>query len=213
VIFKNLLEEIYPIKCLICGERSSEYLCPSCRSEIKNFESRTHFFTSEFGDTIYYYGKYTAGVGILVRGLKYSKKVPAGRIIAEFLSEIILKKFNPKPSLIVPVPMSMNKLLSRRENQCEIIGKEISELTEIRLEVNLIKRKFNLFEKDQVKLERAERKENLKNSFYVAKKDLPVTSIILLDDVATTGRTINVCKNLLLNSFPNLKIYPLVFAH
>lgn len=213
-MFKNLLQELYPIKCLVCGKQcDSGYLCSSCRSEIKSFESKNHFFVSDFGDTVYYYGKYTDGLGILVRKLKYSKKVPAGMIIAEFLSEVILEKFHPKPSLIVPVPISMKKLFSRRENHCEIIGREVSKLTEIKLEVNLLLRRFDLFEKDQVKLDKAERKENLTNSFYVTKKTSFASSIILLDDVSTTGRTINICRTALLSSLPDVKIYPLVFAH
>lgn len=214
-MLKNLLDEIYPVRCLVCNEQqsSSEYLCPLCKKEIKNLESKSHFFISEFGDTIYYYGKYRASIGTLVKKLKYSRKIPAGKIIAELLSYVIIEKFNPKPSLIVPVPISLRKLLKRRVNQCEIIGREIAAITGIELNTNILKRKFELFEKDQVKLDRSERKQNLKNSFYIAEKTLPASSIILLDDVSTTGRTINICKNLLLSSFPNIKVIPLVFAH
>jgi len=213
-MLENLLNEIYPVRCLICNEQSScEYLCSSCKKEIKNLESKSHFFISEFGDTIYYYGKYRAGIGILVKKLKYSRKIPAGKIIGELLSYVIIEKFNPKPSLIIPVPISLRKLIKRRVNQCEIIGREISAITGIELNTNILKRKFELFEKDQVKLDRAERKQNLENSFYIAGKTLPASSIILLDDVSTTGRTINICKSLLLNSFPDIKVIPLVFAH
>ncbi len=213
-MLEKILDEIYPVRCLVCNElSSSEYLCPLCKKEIKNLESKSHFFISEFGDTIYYYGKYRAGIGTLVKKLKYSRKIPAGEIIAELLSYVIIEKFNPKPSLIVPVPISLRKLLKRRVNQCEIIGREIAAITGIELNTNILKRKFELFEKDQVKLDRSERKQNLKNSFYIAEKTLPASSIILLDDVSTTGRTINICKNLLLSSFPNIKVIPLVFAH
>ena len=213
-MLEKILDEIYPVRCLVCNElSSSEYLCPLCKKEIKNLESKSHFFISEFGDTIYYYGKYRAGIGTLVKKLKYSRKIPAGKIIAELLSYVIIEKFNPKPSLIVPVPISLRKLLKRRVNQCEIIGREIAAITGIELNTNILKRKFELFEKDQVKLDRSERKQNLKNSFYIAEKTLPASSIILLDDVSTTGRTINICKNLLLSSFPNIKVIPLVFAH
>ena len=213
-MLEKILDEIYPVRCLVCNElSSSEYLCPLCKKEIKNLESKSHFFISEFGDTIYYYGKYRAGIGTLVKKLKYSRKIPAGEIIAELLSYVIIEKFNPKPSLIVPVPISLRKLLKRRVNQCEIIGREIAAITGIELNTNILKRKFELFEKDQVKLDRSERKQNLKNSFYIAEKTLPASSIILLDDVSTTGRTINIFKNLLLSSFPNIKVIPLVFAH
>lgn len=213
-MLEKILDEIYPVRCLVCNElSSSEYLCPLCKKEIKNLESKSHFFISEFGDTIYYYGKYRAGIGTLVKKLKYSRKIPAGKIIAEILSYVIIEKFNPKPSLIIPVPISLRKLLKRRVNQCEIIGREIAAITGIELNTNILKRKFELFEKDQVKLDRSERKQNLKNSFYIAEKTLPASSIILLDDVSTTGRTINICKNLLLSSFPNIKVIPLVFAH
>jgi ComF family protein len=213
MMLNKLLEEIYPIRCLICGQRGNEYLCPTCRNDIKNLESKSHFFISDFGDTIYYYGRYTKGISTLVKKLKYSKKAPAGGIIAEFLSQIIMEKFNPKPSLVVPIPISFKKLFKRGSNQCEIIGKELSLITGIKMETSFLKRRFELFEKDQVALSKTERKENLKSSFYIAKKELKANSIILLDDVSTTGRTINICKELIFEFRSDIKIYPLVFAH
>lgn len=212
-MLRGILEDIYPIRCLVCEQKNSEYLCINCKREIRELESKNHFFTTDFGDIVYYYGKYTKGISTLIKKLKYNKKIPAGTIIAEFLSEIIIEKFKPTPSLIVPIPLSFNKLIRRGYNQCEIISREISIITEIQMETSFLKRKFEFFERDQVKLSRSQRKENLDNSFYLSGKKLFAHSIILIDDVSTTGRTINVCKELILEFYPNIKIYPLVFAH
>jgi competence protein ComFC len=214
-MINKILDEIFPAKCLICDEKSNVYLCNNCKKRIEKLADPKKYFVSQFGDIIYYYGKYLGPISILIKGLKYSKKIPSSSIIAKYLSPIIEERFTFKPSIIIPVPLSLGKLLKRKYNQCELIGGEISKLSGIKLNTNILQRRFDIFEKDQIKLTREDRINNLDNSFFVNKLtfNLIPSTIILLDDVSTTGKTIHACIETIKTIKPDIKIYPLVFAH
>ena len=214
-MINRIIEEIFPAKCLICDIKNKEHLCESCKRKVEKLVDSKCYFVSELGDIIYYYGKYLGPIRTLVKSLKYSRKIPASKIIAKYLKLIIEERFTIKPSLILPVPLSLGKELKRKYNQCDLICEEVSKLTKIRHKSSILNRKVELFEKDQIRLSRAERIMNLDNSFYIDKAsiDMLPNTVILLDDVATTGKTIHSCIQVIKNVKPDIKIYPLVFAH
>jgi competence protein ComFC len=214
-MINRILDEIFPAKCLICDEKNNDYLCSDCKKRIEKLTDPKKYFVSQFGDMIYYYGKYLGPISVLVKSLKYSRKIPASIIIAKYLSPIIEERFTFKPSLIIPVPLSLSKLLKRKYNQCELIGEEISILSGIKQNRNILQRRFDIFEKDQIKLTREDRIKNLDNSFFINNSNVNLlpSTIILLDDVSTTGKTIHACIETLKSVKPDIKIYSLVFSH
>lgn len=101
------------------------------------------------------------------------------------------------PDCIVPVPLHPSKQRSRGFNQAELLAEALSKETNLPVRLLLIKQKKT---KDQKSLSKTERKKNVKDAFLVDEdaigEQVP-TSVLLVDDVSTTGSTLAACANVL----------------
>ena len=101
------------------------------------------------------------------------------------------------PECIVPVPLHRAKLRNRGFNQAELLAEALGEEIDLPVRKLLFKGKKT---KDQKSLSRNERKKNVKDAFYVNEEamgtEIPV-SVLLLDDVSTTGSTLTACAHTL----------------
>lgn len=102
------------------------------------------------------------------------------------------------PDYIVPVPLHKGKLRQRGFNQAELLAEELAEQTGIPLYCMLLKQKKTT---DQKKLSGEQRKRNLSHAFAIdiklcQKKKIPHT-VLLIDDIFTTGSTMNACATVL----------------
>lgn len=134
--------------------------------------------------------------------LKYHGNAHIGRLLATLLYEkisdalveqnIFLQNF-----LIIPLPLSKERLAERGWNQSEILAQEICRLDKnFSLCTNVLQKIRHT--QPQTKLDRAERLINLQNCFSIANmKIIQHQHIILIDDVTTTGSTINEACRLL----------------
>lgn len=97
------------------------------------------------------------------------------------------------------VPLEKKRLKSRGYNQAEVLAKELSQILEIPLIVdNLVKTRKTL---PQAKLSAKERGENVKNAFSVKNPaEIIGKKIFLIDDVYTTGSTMEECATVLKNA-------------
>lgn len=97
---------------------------------------------------------------------------------------------------IVAVPMHKNKLKKRRYNQAEILAENISKCIDIPHNFNLI---FKVSETtSQTRISDVSRNENIKDTFLA--NDCTGLTLILIDDVFTTGSTANECSKMLMNA-------------
>ncbi len=151
----------------------------------------------------------------LIWHLKYRNK----RKIGELLADIIIVKLkllkNSSDKIIIPIPISKKRLRQRGYNQTVLIAKNLSSKTGIPLFQNILAKKFNTSSQVETKT-KSERIKNLKNSFevnYNFKNDLKVRlpdyfknkTVLLLDDVITTGTTLNeAAKTLKLAGFKKI---------
>ena len=110
--------------------------------------------------------------------------------------------------ILIPIPLSDKKKKKRGFNQSEEIAKIISEVTKIETDFNcIIKVKDN---KSQTELTRKERIENVKNTFKII-KNIKNKNILLLDDVYTTGSTMEECAKTLKSAGAN-KVWGITIA-
>jgi ComF family protein len=209
----SILNQLFPIQCLVCQQESQRYLCESCLAKIQKTLLPNHFFISSLGEMIFGYSHYAGPAGKIIRVLKYGKKTPGASVIAELLAPIIQKLI--QPDIIIPVPISWQKKWSRGFNQCSLIAQELKKITHIPCCETILTRKFSWIERDQVRLSATERKNNLNNTFIAKRNNHYSRSlkVLLLDDVATTGKTIYTCQKALRNMFPAWTINSIVFAH
>jgi ComF family protein len=102
-------------------------------------------------------------------------------------------------SLIIPVPLHIKKLRKRGFNQSIILANSLGKKWQIPINFSLLKRsKFTL---TQTGLDKKERERNIKGAFEVKDKTkIAGRNIILIDDVYTTGATLNECAKKLIKA-------------
>jgi len=100
--------------------------------------------------------------------------------------------------LIIPVPLHWRRLITRRYNQAFLLGKELSKLTNVPLLADGLKRVRHT--PAQTSLDWKHRQKNVKDAFGINAKhadDISGKTVILVDDVMTTGATLRACVKLL----------------
>lgn len=217
-----ILDIIYPEKgiCFICNkideDINDKYICDDCYEslsftdkggcEICGKRVYLNFKTCEDClDNKRYFNKVYSPIeykGIIKDAIyKYKYKNNAymyklfGRLLIEYLDDLELNDFN----VIVPVPLHRSKLRVRGFNQAALISKYISNNLNIDIEHNnLIRHKKTHI---QNKLNKYERMENIKDAFKVKYSEkFKNKKILLIDDIYTTGATVNECSRILLRS-------------
>ena len=201
IALEALLDIIYPYdnKCIICGVEGFLGICSKCKSEIKRVHQQ---------EEIMAYGYYGGVLKKLILNLKYHKSFIAGKVLADLLCQIIIEK---KLSIdcICYVPISKDSLKKRGFNQCSVLAKNISSILDIPVIDCLVKVKET---KEQKLLGKEERMKNTLDAFEIKNKEkLFKKNILLIDDVYTTGATINECKKNIEKCNIN-KIYLLTIA-
>ena len=197
---KNIFLDIFfPQFCLNC-QKEGNYLCSDCQAllEISN-EHQT--FSNQFIDDLYWVCNYN---NFLIKKLiKRFKYEPFIKDINQTLASLIithLQLIDQKPDFshfsIIPVPLHKKRLKWRGFNQAEELAKEIALSLNIPLTLNnLIRLKNN---SSQVNISAKKRKENVKNIFSCQKpEEIKDNKILLIDDVYTTGSTMEECARIL----------------
>ena len=201
IALEALLDIIYPYdnKCIICGVEGFLGICSKCKSEIKRVHQQ---------EEIMAYGYYGGVLKKLILNLKYHKSFIAGEVLADFLCQIIREK-HLSIDYICYVPISKKSLKKRGFNQCRVLAKNMSIALDIPIIDCLVKVKET---KEQKLLGKEERAKNILNAFTIKNKEkLFKKNILLIDDVYTTGATINECKKNIEKCNIN-KIYLLTIA-
>jgi ComF family protein len=172
-------------KCTICGKPliSEVDTCLSCRDNQHSYDRLW---------TIYpYTGKYRK----LLTAYKFDKKLPIANFFAEKIAEVIKNEPLLEKATIVPVPPRPGKIKSAGWDQVEYLVKKLEKYLPGVFVSRCLKRSKS---KVQKKLNRSERIENLKGRIEI-NGIIPDTSLVI-DDVITTGSTIEVCSSVLKNS-------------
>jgi ComF family protein len=121
------------------------------------------------------------------------------RAIATPLSKLLADYFyvNPVPAdLMIPVPLHRKRLRERGYNQSELLAKEMSKLVGIPVKTDsLMRLKYTNSQAQSPSL--TERRSNLDDAFTCGNNVLENKKILLIDDVATSGATLNACASAL----------------
>lgn len=143
--------------------------------------------------------KYDGLIRNLILKYKFNEKPYLYRSFIKFF-EIYQKEYAQFDfyDIIVPVPISKKRLKTRGYNQSYLIAKEISKILNIKLENDILsKQKDNIA---QSTLNKSEREENVKCVYKLVNENkVKNKKILLIDDIYTTGSTVNECSKILTN--------------
>jgi ComF family protein len=236
-----VVDWLYPPSCRACGGRiygrDRDYLCGSCWSRIRLVSHplcnlcgrpfidasgddhacavcliRTPHFVCARAWACYPRDESAEDpLRQVVQKFKYGRKVslgkPLGRLMAqgcrEFLSEWHV-------DLIVPVPLHPRRLRWRGFNQSLLLAKQVSRQYEVPVDPFVLQRKRETA--PQTQLAEDERRKNVRGAFATdPAKSLKGKTVLLVDDVYTSGATVNECSRVLLHDRAK-EVYVLTLA-
>lgn len=213
---KGILDIVYPPICLNCGAFSQIILCDKCEESLPLFTKPfcckcgkptvRHVPTCRECSNKKYYisklralGPYNGTLKQLIKMLKYSGSFR----ISEYLGMKIAYSFyeelsSDKITIITYIPSRRSKRAHRGYNQSELIAKVISKTTSLPTIKTLVKTRHT---REQAGLNKTERAKNIKGSFKCINiKKINDKKIVLIDDVFTSGSTINEAAKILIRS-------------
>lgn len=216
--FDKILDFIYPDRCIVCDEiikfGDKSYICGNCISKVK-------FISSDFCEkcgkqlkpnrticddckkTLHFYENgrsvfvYDGEIKSAILDLKYHNKMYLAHTLGAVMANLYSNSAKWKADAVIAVPSDYDRIVERGYNQSELIAEKFSKFTNIPYKNNIIKKVRKTTH--QQLLNRNERMTNLVGSFYAIKiKD--IKNIIIIDDVYTTGATVDACAKALIDA-------------
>ncbi len=214
-----MLEILYPGRCAICDEieETGNGICPSCKNKVhvvgepackkcgKPLVDEREEFCVDCGKKqhVYTQGKavfvYEGGIRNSMYRFKYGNK----REYAEFYANAAAEKYGVwlkkiKAEVLIPVPMYSRKKRLRGYNQAEVFARALGRKTGILVKEHFIKRVRNTT--PQKELNESQRHSNLKNAFKLTTDIVKYKKVVLVDDIYTTGSTMDEISKILKES-------------
>lgn len=210
--YETIIDLVYPPYCLFCQSDLNEgkdLYCDRCWDGLPSFPT-DHDIMNEIKDKlrmpiyisdIKIIWEFKDNVQLIIHYFKYKNHRWLAKKIASYMANLIKLEHSLKNiDTIVPVPLHRKRKRKRGYNQSALISRAISQNINVPVdEVNLQRVKNT---KSQTKLNFAQRLENVIDAFHVKDtKKIKGKTILLIDDVITTGSTINACaKQLILSN-------------
>jgi ComF family protein len=217
--FARVADWLLPPLCLVCqrGLAAHDSLCPVCWRDVRFI---SHPLCDRLGIPLPYdtgevqlsagalaeppdydraraVAHYAGPVRLLIHRLKYQDRLEPRALLARWMTTAG-RDVLADAHVLVPVPLFRRRLLWRRFNQSALLGREIARLTGLPVEPLALQRLKNT--RAQVGLSESQRALNVRGAFKVPASGKPLIegrNVVLLDDVITTGATVNACARAL----------------
>lgn len=221
----DFLNLFFPNQCQACGKpliRNENIICLSCLYKLPrtNFERHENNPISRIfwgranihSATSFLFFNKGGNVQKLIHQLKYKGNTETGKYLGVLFGNDLNKSslFN-SIDLIIPVPLHKKKLHKRGFNQSDVIAEGIGQAMHIPAYIDTLHRIE--YTDTQTKKSRYKRWENVKGKFgLVDSEELESKHILLIDDVLTTGATLEACAQTLLE-IPQTKVSVATLAY
>ena len=171
--------------CLRCALELPRWTarCGNCLSRLPAFDAATAGFA------------YRPPIASLVQRFKFNRDLAAGRALARMLAQQLVARNATRPDLITPVPLHWRRQWRRGFNQAELLCRDLSSAFGGLPWAPLLQRRRATA--TQSELPAGRRRGNVRGAFKVCRKFPAGIRITLIDDVMTTGATLNECARLL----------------
>ena len=208
--FPDIIKEIFfPKRCAFCGGKSEDSftVCAKCLETLPRSYGKP-IFPVAFKKNSRIYLKcvmapffYSSNIKSAVRALKFKGRKSAAAPLAVFMSDIVISSYYYQDiDFILSVPISKKRFKKRTYNQSELLAKELAGLANVPYEGNAVIRHGHRPPQASM-TSRTKRLENVKGVFTVVNPDIIAGKrLLLVDDVITTGSTINECAKALVKA-------------
>ena len=192
-MLKQLLSVFLQSRCAFCQRTTPATLCEYCQQKLLSHRLPKGVAKpcrkAYRNLPVFAWGKYDGQLKRAIALMKYNNKPELGRLLGELLGQAWLDNdlIKPRKITVVPIPLHQQKLKSRGFNQAQIIAQSFCQITgyslnsQALIRVRETKAMFDLNPEERVK--------NLQGAFKVGNK-LPKYPVLLIDDIYTTGTTI-----------------------
>lgn len=210
LFYGMFLDLLYPRRCPVCDKAVKPFgnlICEECKKKIKyvkapycqkcgkELKDKRAVFCHDCAHKEHMYDRGMAlfaypSVADSIYRFKYRGRQEYGAYYGERMASILGDRIlSLKPDALVPVPIHSSKKKIRGYNQAEVLAKEVGRRLNIPVETKLIRRiRKTVPMKD---LSAQERQNNLKKALKICRNDVKLNTIIIVDDIYTTGSTID----------------------
>lgn len=198
----GLLDLVFPPHCVAC-DRIGAWICPTCLQMLP--DQPILAADAWWGDrghltTLRSLSLHEFPLREAVHGLKYGGM----RVLAQPLAEILARRWeniSPTIDMVVPIPLHGARRRRRGYNQARLLASAFCQRSGLPLADGVVIRQRNT--PSQVGRSRAERQRNMRGAFRCIDDALRGKSLLLIDDVCTTGATLDACAQALLQGGAN----------
>lgn len=212
-LIKTVLQKmailLYPNRCPVCDRLVRDTLiCPACAKRLRYISQPicyrcgkpvAHEAQEYCSDCAGKKREFVQGRAVFLyqgpmRGILYRYKYGNRRDYTEFLAREAAYRYGDWArrlyvDLVIPIPLSKKRMRRRGYNQADVFAKRFSELCGLQYDAGLLARIRNTVPQKQLSVQ--ERKNNLKNAFKMSRNVVNLKRILLIDDIYTTGSTID----------------------
>ncbi|MEN9291363.1 MAG: hypothetical protein RLZZ357_1207 [Bacteroidota bacterium] len=215
---------IFTNVCLHCNQElvlSEKYLCFNCWEQLEStyFEKEQQANRVErifwgrvqvkHACSVYFYAKGSVSQS-LIRALKYDFKAPLGIYLGELMAQKLVGHPLSKCDFLLPVPIHPRKKFARGYNQSELLARGLSKSWGTPILKQLVRKKG--YTKSQTKLDRFGRWDNVQDIFRSTELLQSRSHVLIVDDVITTGATLEALVRAIQFVNPEIQISLLSFA-
>lgn len=206
----KILDLLFPARCVVCddivGERG-EGVCRKCREKIlyikepgclkcgrqlkrkeqeycEDCRKIPHIYRQ--GTALYDYGSMADSIFRFKYGGRMEYARFYGRELYEKRKQWLASR---RPDALIPVPIHSSRKRMRGYNQAELIARELSGYCKIPVETSCVRRVKKT--RPLKNLSHSERQNNLKRAFKITANDVKLNTVVIIDDIYTTGATID----------------------
>ena len=206
----GLIQFLFPRRCPLCGAgyEADTPLCSGCIGRLSaSLLPAYQFDPSDFGHIkgpIHFDGAavcwdFLVDIEVLIHRVKYVGAPRLGRFLGETAAEAVRPWFSDADAVVTPVPLHPVRFRERGFNQSEAIGMGMASRIGFEFEDGLLIRRKHT--KTQTKLSAEKRQANVENAFALGRNvRVDGKALIVVDDVITTGATLNSCARTLKNA-------------
>lgn len=205
-------------RCPVCGLMTAGLdgeLCPTCAEELA---PRTTGYCPQCGevfgdenapptqcaacrhdpppwDILHFYGTYSGPLRQMILGYKFNGNFGRTKLLAKLARKAFRRDEARMPDIVIPVPLHPRRLLKRGFNQSLEISRTLGKDLDIPILPNGLTRTRHT--RPQTRLGRTARQRNIKGAFVANHAAIQDRTVLLVDDVYTTGSTLSECARTL----------------